>query len=104
MYVTTTQNYSNVCSSHDFLLIYVLVILMPYCCLFRVLSNDMLTVSIGTFSLKILAPTSWSLQKKTAHKNTLMVPISPTQCRGGGIMLLQKLLQLLAVLTYSLPL
>ena len=28
----------------------VLVILVPYCCLFRVLSNDMLNVSIGTFS------------------------------------------------------
>ena len=36
------------------------VILVPYCCLFCVLSNDMLHVSIGTYPYKVFAPTSRS--------------------------------------------
>ena len=39
------------------------VILVPSCCLFCVLSNDMLNVSVGTFSWTIHAPTSRSLKK-----------------------------------------
>ena len=46
------------------------VILLPYCCIFCVLSNDMLNVSIDTFFKKKLPPTS-SSRKKSAHVKLL---------------------------------
>ena len=46
----------------NFFLTSVQVIIVAYCCLFCVLLNNVLNVSIGT---KIHAPTSWS-QKKSA--------------------------------------
>ena len=41
-----------------FFLTSVHVVLVTYCCLLCVLSNDMLNISIGKFSLKIDTPTS----------------------------------------------
>ena len=43
------------------------VILVPYCCLFCVLSNDVLDITTATFSWKMHAPTSRSLQKLQPH-------------------------------------
>ena len=64
--VTTTKHLKKlylISNHHNLILTSVQVILVPYCCLFCVLSNDMLNVSIGTFSWQIYAPTSRSLKK-----------------------------------------
>ena len=64
-YETKSSNHREAVSifnHHNFVLTSVLVILLLYCCLFCVLSNDMLNVFNDTFSYKIHASASWSLK------------------------------------------
>ena len=46
-------NFYHICNRNFFFLTSVLVISVPCCCFFCVLSNDMLNVSIGNFSSNI---------------------------------------------------
>ena len=50
------------------------VILVPYCCLSRVLSNYVMKVSIGTFSYKIHAPTSRRVLRRVQNTATCNFP------------------------------